>query len=97
MLIVNSLTRLALTVTFRDETGAATVPSSVSYTITDGGSTTIKAATPLEVSSSTAELVIPAADNACIVAGSTFERRRVVITAADLAQEVYEYRIERIG
>ena len=51
MLIVNSLTRLALTVTFRDETGAATVPSSVSYTITDGGSTTIKAATPLEVSS----------------------------------------------
>lgn len=97
MIIVNELTRLALALTFRDETGAETTPTGVTYRITNAAGTVIKPDAPLTVTGPTATLEIPAADNVCTVAGSTHELRRVIVKAENLAQEVYEYRIERIA
>lgn len=95
---VKELSNYKTTATFYDEDGSLVTPSrAVSYRVVDSATgTVVVAETPVTVTASSVDIVIPAASNTCISPGSQLEYRQVIIKAVGLAQTEHVFAVLRV-
>lgn len=98
--VVNEGTTAYLTVAFLDKTGAAALPTGVTYRIDCLSSgTAIKASTSVTPATSV-EITISATENA-ILGGLPFERRRITVEAtysgSQAVRDQYDYQVRNLG
>ena len=95
--VINEQTRRTVYLNFADETGNPVTPSKITWNLDNPDTGTVIVSNAIVLPTGpTHQLVITAAQNACVALGKDQEARRVTVIAEDLAATEHLYHIRRL-